>query len=68
LMTREVISCQTGDTIVKIMTLMTESRIRHLPVINDGKLEGLVSIGDVVKYRIKETENEADALRNYITT
>lgn len=68
LMTRDVISCQTGDTIAKIMTLMTESRIRHLPVINDGELEGLVSIGDVVKFRIKEAENEADALRNYITT
>lgn len=68
LMTRDVISCQAGDTIVKIMTLMTESRIRHLPVINDGALEGLVSIGDVVKYRIKEAEDEADALRSYITT
>jgi CBS domain-containing protein len=68
LMTKDVISCQSSDTIAKIMTLMTESRIRHLPVINDGVLEGLISIGDVVKYRIKEAENEADALRNYITT
>ena len=68
LMTKDVISCQSGDTIAKIMALMTESRIRHLPVINDGKLEGLVSIGDVVKYRIREAEDEADALRSYITT
>ena len=68
LMTRDVISCASGDTIAAIMTLMTESRIRHLPVINEGKLEGLISIGDVVKYRIKEAENEADALRHYITT
>lgn len=68
LMTKDVISCTSGDTIAAIMSLMTESRIRHLPVINDGKLEGLISIGDVVKYRIKEAENEAEALRSYITT
>ena len=68
LMTRDVISCTSGDTIASIMSLMTESRIRHLPVINDGKLEGLISIGDVVKYRIREAENEAEALRSYITT
>ncbi|MEE8372004.1 MAG: CBS domain-containing protein [Sphingomonadales bacterium] len=68
LMTKKVISCTADDTIAKIMKLMTDNRIRHLPVISKGKLGGLISIGDVVKFRIEEAENEADALRSYIAT
>ena len=50
------------------MTEMTKHHFRHMPVIEDGKLVGLVSIGDVVKQRISETEMEAAAMRDYITT
>jgi len=66
-MTTNVITCREQDTIDKIMALMTERRIRHLPVVEDGKLAGIVSIGDVVKYRVAEVELEAMAMRDYIT-
>ena len=48
------------------MSIMTEHRIRHLPVMRDGRLTGIVSIGDLVKYRLDELESERDAMRNYI--
>ncbi|MEP3915004.1 MAG: CBS domain-containing protein, partial [Parasphingorhabdus sp.] len=48
------------------LSLMTKRRIRHLPVVEDGKLVGFVSIGDLVKYRIDKIENEAAAMRDYI--
>ncbi|NNE82594.1 MAG: CBS domain-containing protein [Alphaproteobacteria bacterium] len=67
-MIREVITCSRGDTVNDLMSVMTERRIRHLPVIEDGLLVGIVSIGDVVKRRIEETEFEAEALRQYIAT
>jgi CBS domain-containing protein len=66
-MTTNVITCREQDTIDEIMALMTERRIRHLPVVEDGKLAGIVSIGDVVKYRVAEVELEAMAMRDYIT-
>lgn len=66
LMTREVVFCSPSDDIEAIMALMTENRIRHLPVQDDGKLVGLITIGDVVKHRIAETVHEAEALRSYI--
>ena len=50
------------------MALMTKHRIRHLPIVEDNKLIGLISIGDLVKYRIQEAEGEAEALRGYIAT
>jgi CBS domain-containing protein len=50
------------------MADMTENRIRHLPVMRDGRLAGIVSIGDLVKYRLDELEGEHDAMRNYIAT
>ena len=68
LMTSPVISCGPHTTIDQIMAMMTNQRIRHLPVMEDGELLGLVSIGDVVKQRISEIENESDALRRYIAT
>ncbi len=67
-MVREVITCSRDDTVNQLMTVMTERRIRHLPVVDDGLLVGIVSIGDVVKRRIEETEHEAEALRQYIST
>ena len=67
LMTRPVISCSPTDTIDQLMALMTERRIRHLPVMDRGELVGIVSIGDVVKQRISEIEHESEALRQYIS-
>ncbi|MFQ5954853.1 MAG: CBS domain-containing protein [Kiloniellales bacterium] len=67
LMTQEVITCAPDDAIVDLMTQMTERRIRHLPVVKDGVLCGMVSIGDVVKNRIEEVETEASAMREFIT-
>jgi CBS domain-containing protein len=68
LMTREVVTCAPGDRIAALMAQMTERRIRHLPVVEDGRLCGMISIGDVVKHRLEEIESEADALRQYIAT
>lgn len=65
-MTSKVSSCSEKDTVVSVMAQMTSGRFRHIPVIEDGKIAGLVSIGDVVKYRIAETEKEAEDMRAYI--
>jgi CBS domain-containing protein len=66
LMSREVITCSETDTIAELMRLMTERRIRHLPVVERGAITGLVSIGDVVKSRIEEVESESEAMRELI--
>jgi CBS domain-containing protein len=66
LMTRDVKTCSAGDELVDLMEVMTRQRIRHLPVIADGALHGIVSIGDVVKQRLEEVQSEAEELRNYI--
>jgi CBS domain-containing protein len=67
-MTRRVITCRTHDTVAAIMEVMTEQKFRHLPVVEDGSLIGLISIGDVVKWRVAEYEAEQEALRDYIKT
>ena len=67
-MTRRLYTCKLTDTINDLMALMTAQRIRHLPVVEKGKLCGIVSIGDVVKYRLQEVEFEAGALRDYVAT
>ena len=67
LMTREVFTCAPTDRTSKLMAKITERRIRHLPVIENGALCGIVSIGDVVKVRLDEIESEANALRDYIS-
>ena len=67
-MTREVITCGEADTINHAMSRMTRRRFRHLPVVEDGELVGIISIGDVVKARIEQVEHEADELRSYIAT
>jgi CBS domain-containing protein len=68
LMTRDVVFCRPADTIGEVMGKMTDRRIRHLPVVDGDRLLGVISIGDVVKQRIAESENEAEALREYIST
>ncbi|MEL3891419.1 CBS domain-containing protein [Ferrovibrio sp. MS7] len=68
LMTRNVMVCSPGDTIEDVMHVMTKRRIRHLPVVEENRLVGMISIGDVVKRRIADTELEAEALRQYIAT
>ncbi len=65
-MTRQVITCTEGDTLDQLMATMTAGRFRHIPVVEDGALVGIVSIGDVVKHHIAEVEMEASAMRTYL--
>jgi CBS domain-containing protein len=67
-MTRKVVSCRQSDTVSAIMEMMTLGKFRHLPVVEDGRVVGLISIGDVVKWRVREYEFEQEALRDYIKT
>ena len=66
-MTTDVRSCSCHDTIAAVMTVMTQGRVRHLPVIDDGKVVGMISIGDVVKQRLDDAELEVESLRGYVT-
>jgi CBS domain-containing protein len=66
LMTAEVVTCAPDDGIDKLMQQMTEGRFRHLPVVQDGRMIGIISIGDVVKHRLQELEAEAHLLHDYI--
>ncbi len=66
-MTRNLVTCTRSDTIPFIMEKMTQGRFRHVPVVENGALVGVISIGDVVKHRIAEVEREADELRSYIS-
>jgi CBS domain-containing protein len=67
-MTRKVVSCRESDTVSGLMEMMTLGKFRHLPVVEDSKVVGLISIGDVVKRRVQEYEAEQEALRDYIKT
>jgi CBS domain-containing protein len=67
-MTQDVKTCSGEDTVMSVMELMTDRRIRHVPVVEGGSLVGIVSIGDAVKNRLHELENEASQLRDYINT
>ena len=67
-MTRKVVSCRQADTVAGIMEMMTLGKFRHLPVIEEGIVVGLISIGDIVKWRVREYEMEQEALREYIKT
>lgn len=66
LMTHEVLTCSPEDPLLDIMQVMTLRRIRHLPVVRHGLLDGIISIGDVMKRRLEEAQVELEALRNYI--
>jgi CBS domain-containing protein len=63
LMTRHVVSCTPADTVKQVMAVMTQRRVRHVPVVTDGVLSGIISIGDVVKNRLEEMEMETNVLR-----
>ncbi len=65
-MTRDVIFAEPGETVAILMGRMTDRRIRHLPVLKDSRLSGVISIGDVVKCQIAEATQEAESLRTYI--
>jgi CBS domain-containing protein len=67
IMTSVVSTCTKSDTVDSLTRLMTENRVRHVPVLEDGKLIGIVSIGDVVKTRMEELEAEHEQLQSYIT-
>ena len=67
LMRTPVITCSPDDPVTGLMATMTQRRVRHVPVLHEGRLVGVVSIGDVVKHRLKEIEDEAQVLRDYIT-
>ena len=68
LMTRDVIRCSPNDSVNEAMAMMTDRRIRHLPVFDGDELVGFISIGDLVKCRIMEVQSEAEALRQYIAS
>jgi CBS domain-containing protein len=67
-MTDKVITCTRQSPVADLMETMTRHRIRHIPIVEDGQLVGIVSIGDVVKGKIEEAELEASALREYIAS
>jgi CBS domain-containing protein len=67
-MTREVETCGEDDPIADLMERMTVGKFRHMPVLSNGELVGLISIGDVVKQRVEEIERETEAMRDYIRT
>ena len=67
-MTRKVVSCKQSDTVAEIMEMMTVGKFRHLPVVDAERVVGLISIGDIVKWRVREYEMEQEALRDYIKT
>ena len=67
-MTRDVATCGEDDTVASIMERMTAGKFRHMPVVANGRLIGLISIGDVVKQRVDEIVGESEAMRDYIRT
>lgn len=67
-MTEKVVTCSESDTVNHLMESMTQGRFRHLPVVQSGKLSGIISIGDVVKHRIAEAEFEAEEMKRYIAS
>lgn len=66
-MTKNVVTCTEENSINEVMARMTQGRFRHMPVVKDGKLTGVISIGDVVKFKIAQVELEAEQMRSYIT-
>ena len=65
-MTAKVVTCRRETSIDELMEIMTSGRFRHVPVMEDGRVAGIVSIGDVVKHRVAEIEAESKAMRDYI--
>lgn len=67
-MTKKVVTCGRNDSIAQVMGFMTDGKFRHLPVMDENTLVGIISIGDVVKQRIAEIESERQAMQDYIAT
>lgn len=67
-MTRNVVTCGERDTMAELMERMTTGKFRHIPVVENGRLLGIVSIGDIVKHRVEELEQDGAALQDYIRT
>lgn len=67
LMTRDITVCERSTTTDDLVVMMTEGRIRHVPVVDDGALSGIVSIGDIVKWRMEELADEAKHLESYVS-
>jgi CBS domain-containing protein len=67
-MTRKVVTCKPSDTVSELMEMMTAGKFRHVPVLESDRVVGVISIGDVVKWRVSEYEAEQEALRDYIKT
>jgi CBS domain-containing protein len=67
-MTAKVITCTGRSALSELMSLMTEGKFRHVPIVENGRLSGIVSIGDIVKHRLAEMEAEREALRDYIAS
>jgi CBS domain-containing protein len=67
-MTRKVSTCTENDTVASLRERMTEGKFRHMPVVDQGRLVGIVSIGDVVKHHLQEMERDSAAMRDYILT
>jgi len=68
IMTRKVVTCKRADQAAVIMEKMTNGKFRHLPVVENDRVVGLISIGDIVKWRVREYEHEQEALHEYIKT
>lgn len=66
IMTTQVVTCEPGEAVDNLAAIMTERRIRHMPVVENGRLVGLVSIGDVVRSRIEQLESQSEQLESYI--
>ena len=67
IMTTKILTCKLNDSLRNLLALMTERRVRHLPVVENNRMVGIVSIGDVVKMRLDDLVTEAESLRGYIT-
>jgi len=65
-MTSKVVTCRPQTSVDELMEIMTTGRFRHVPVVENGRVTGIVSIGDVVKYRVAAIEAESQAMRDYI--
>jgi CBS domain-containing protein len=67
IMSSQVVTCGESETLDRLMKLMTERRIRHVPVVEEGVLTGMISIGDVVKHRVEQLENDKRDLLEYVS-
>ncbi len=67
-MTRNVVTASEEETVLSVVGKMSEGRFRHMPVVADGRLVGMMSIGDAIKYRLAQAEEEQSAMRQYIAT